>query len=99
ELRTALETKQRIFLAACLREQVRGLGVLLHGFVVAVLLLLQEGVARDAFGRLRRSSAAQKTVVNRQGLALIARLDEHVEQQSVVLGGTIRLIRARVQIP
>src|SRR5260370_25660211 len=97
-MRGTLEAKERILLAAGLREQVRGLGVLLHGFVVVVQLLLQEGVARDALGRLRGRGAAQEAVVYRQSLTLVARVDQHVEQQSLIEGGAVRLLRTRVQL-
>jgi hypothetical protein len=97
ELRGAFKTKQRVFLAPCLREQVRRFGILLHGFIVLVLFLLQKGVAGNALGRLG-SAAAQKPVIYGQSFALVAGLNEHVEQQPIVDARTIRLISARIQV-
>jgi len=59
--------------------------------------LLQKGVAGDALGRLR-SAAAQEAVIYGQGFALVAGLNEHVEQQPIVDAGAIRLIGARIQV-
>src|SRR5712671_7958143 len=97
ELRGAFKAKERVFLASCLGEQVRRLGILLHSFIVLVLLLLQKGVASNALGRLW-SAAAQETVVNGQGFALVAGLNEHVEKQPIVDPGAIRLISTRIQV-
>ena len=98
ELRGAFPTKQRILGAARLVKHFGGFAVLLDGFVEAILLLLQESVTCDAFRRLVTWRGSQETIVDRECFDFVARLDQQVEQQSVVNRGAVRLLHARVQV-
>ena len=98
ELGDPLPAKQRVFLAARRREQLRGLGVLLDGFVGMILFLLQEGVSSDALGQLLVLTRLQEPLVDGQSFGLVLRLDEQIEQQAVVNRRAVRLIHACVEI-
>src|SRR5439155_1621471 len=90
--------KQRVFLAARRREQLRGSGVLLDGFVGMILFLLQEGVSSDALGQLLVLTRLQEPLVDGERFGFILGLDEQIEQQAVVNRRTVRLIHPCVQI-
>src|SRR5580692_4942612 len=64
-----------------------------------ILFLLQECVAGDALRRLRSGPAAQKTIIDSQGFGFVARIDQQIEKESVINGGALWLIHARVKIP
>ena len=44
-----------------------------------ILLLLQEGVASDALGRLLAPARSQKPVVDSQGFGLVLRIDQQIK--------------------
>src|SRR6266850_2969901 len=98
QLRNALPAKKRIFLAGASGEKLRRSGVLLDRFVGVILFLLQEGVARDALGRLRPGIRTQKPVIDREGFCLVLRINQQVKEQTVVHRRTLRLVHLRVQI-
>ena len=99
KLRDAFQAKQRVFIPRRSGKHFRCLGVLLDSFLGVILFLLQERVPRDAFRRLLHRAAAQEAVINRQRFILVARIDQHIEQHSVINRREIRLVRARIQIP
>src|SRR5258708_6408604 len=96
QLRGAFPAEQRIFAAPRFREHLRRLGVLLDGLFPAILLLQQEGVARDAFGGLNRQRVPQEAVINRQRLGLVLGIDQQVEQVAVIYSGAIGLLHTRI---
>src|SRR5208337_138522 len=98
ELRGAFPAKQRVLASARLAEEFRGFAVLLDGFFRMVLLLLQEGVTRNAFRRLRRGGMAQKTIVDGQRLGFVLGLDQQVKQVAIVNGRAVWLFHARIEI-
>src|SRR5262249_55747241 len=98
ELGDALPAKQGVLGTSGFSKEVRGLAVLLDGLLATVLPLLQESVAGDAFRGLLYVAGAQKAVVERQRLSLVARIGEHVEQIAVVHRGPLRLLGSCVQV-
>src|SRR5208337_2539504 len=70
----------------------------LDGFFRPVLLLLQEGVTRDAFGRLRRGGMAQETIVDGQRLGFVLGLDEQVKQVAIINRRAFGLFHARIEV-
>src|ERR1700674_3232832 len=94
ELRDAFQAKKRIFFPRGVREQFRSLRILLDCFVSVVLFLLEKSVSSDALRRLLNRAAAQEAVINGERFVFVTWIDEHVEQQSVVNGREIGLLRA-----
>ena len=88
ELRDAHETRQRIFSLAAHFIRESGGGELFDGLFRAVLLLQEERISRNAFGRLLLR--LQKARVKSERLGLFARGGKAVKEHPIINGRAIR---------